>query len=57
MNLMEVEAVVGPVDGAQKIDLIARIRPKQCEMDWEQFNWVRSVKASDRQIKVTVNFS
>lgn len=54
---MEVEAVVDPVDDVQKIELIARLRPKQYEMDCDQFNWVRSVKASDRQIKVTVNFS
>lgn len=62
MNLMQVNGVANeriaiPLNGVQKFDLSGRLQKKQYEMDWEQINWVRSVKASDRQIKVTVNFT
>lgn len=67
MNLMEVDAATNAsilndsrgdsLQGSKKSDLSARLQPKQYEMDWEQFNWVRSVKASDKQIKVTINFT
>lgn len=63
MNLMEMDATANerranPLDGIKKTDLNIRLQPpKQYEMDWEQFNWVRSVNASDQQIKITVNFT
>lgn len=67
MNLMEVDAIVktsavnescaDPLEGIKKIDLRTRLQPKQYEMDWDQFNWVRSVTSSDKQIRVTVNFT
>lgn len=39
----------------QPPNLNVRAQPKQYEMDWDQFNWVRSVKANiDSQLKVTV---
>lgn len=51
------ESRANPSESIKKFDLSARLQPKQYEMDWEQFNWVRSVKASDKQMQVTVNFT
>lgn len=59
---MEVDVAVNvssanPLQGIKSTNLNDRLTPKQFEMDWDQVNFVRSVKASDSQIKVTVRFN
>lgn len=66
MYIMEVDAnvndsVIKPLQGI-KLNLSGRLQLKQyirndLEMDWEQVNWVRSVKSNKSGYEVTVNFN
>lgn len=57
VDIAEQESQANSLEGAQKFNLSVRLQPRHCEMDCEQFNWVRSVKASGSQLKVTVNLN